>query len=447
MKKREVTIPTLVGLFVTIAGLVTGIWLVKNRTGENALADAGETPKEVRISNIADSGFSVSWTTDKSATGFIQYGEGGGQPEIVVADDRDQMKAAIESYFTHYVTLKSLKPETNYKFKIGSGKNLYDLNGQPYDVRTATKLTSLPAADVAYGQVNTKNGDPAEGAIVYLQLPQTSLQSALVKASGSWVAPLSTARTTDLKNYAQYDIKTDKLEIQIQGGPLGMSKVTTDTGDDSPVPNLILGEDFTATPAAAEGLSVLTPQQGEKVNSTKPEIIGKAPPGANITIEVHSDLAVTGNTTADSKGNFSYSVPTDLPPGEHTVTVTTIINGVSKSITKTFTVYAAGESTIPAFSATPSGQLVPTTTLKPTPLPTKPPKPTLTITPTPTLRPTGIPVIPTIIPTVTPTFVPLPTPTPMTELATSGDTDMTLVTLAAAGLLIVTGIWWYRKAV
>lgn len=429
MKKREVTIPTLVGLLVTAAGLVTGLWLVKSRTGSNIKADAGEAPKEVRISNVTDSGFTVSWITDKAATGFVQHAEGNGGTEAVTSDDRDQQKAAIESYFTHYVSIKAVKPETTYKFKIGSGSKLYDLEGQPYQVATAKKLNSMPAADVAYGQANTKNGEPAEGAIVYLQLPDTVLQSALVKTSGSWVAPLATARTTELDEYAKYDLKNEILEIDIQGGPLGTTSLVTKTGSDSPVPNLVLGETYETTPKASEGLVVLTPQQGEKVNSKRPEIIGTAPAGSSVTIEVHSSQAINGTATADSNGNFSYSVPVDLAPGEHSVTISTAINGITQSITKSFTVYAAGESLVPAFSATPSGQISPTT--KPTAAPTA-----KMASPTPTTK--ALPI---------PTTIVTPEPTPVTELESSGDAGFTIATLAMAGMLIITGSWWYRRAV
>jgi len=134
---------------------------------------------------------------------------------------------------------------------------------------------------------------------------------------------------------------------------------------------------------------------------------------------------ITGRTTAGEDGTFSYSVPTGLTPGEHTITVSATIDGVLRQITKSFTVYAQGESSLPAFEATPSATLIPT----------------LVPSATPTLLPTA-----TIQPTVTPTgtIQPTATPEPQTELPESGDIWPTVLILvfglgllASGGLLLV----------
>src|SRR3989344_6707107 len=195
MKKPEIKIPTLIGVLVAIGGLVSGMYLLRGSLRSVLFASAEETPKEVRVVNIADTSFTVTWITDKTTTGFVQYGEGSKAPDLVVSDDRDQEKGEVGSYFTHYVTIKALKPGGEYGFKIGSGKTVYGDNGQVYNLTTGLTIADTPAADVAYGQVAGANGDPAEGAIVYLQVETGSLLAAIVKSSGSWVIPLATMRT------------------------------------------------------------------------------------------------------------------------------------------------------------------------------------------------------------------------------------------------------------
>ncbi|RYX78339.1 hypothetical protein EON76_05585 [bacterium] len=65
---------------------------------------------------------------------------------------------------------------------------------------------------------------------------------------------------------------------------------------------------------------------GNKSLETKPTInkrptfSGTAEPGATLTVTVRSD-PITCTTTADSNGNWSCTLPSDLPPGDHTVTV------------------------------------------------------------------------------------------------------------------------------
>ncbi len=51
-----------------------------------------------------------------------------------------------------------------------------------------------------------------------------------------------------------------------------------------------------------------------------PTFSGVANPGATVTVTVHSD-PVTCTTTADANGNWSCTLPTSLPAGEHTVYV------------------------------------------------------------------------------------------------------------------------------
>ena len=165
MKKRELTIPTILGILVTIGGLVAGVFLLNAPLRSLVGASPEETPTEVKVTNTADTSFVVSWTTAKSTSGYIQYGEGE-KPELVVSDDRDQEKGEIGIYFTHLVTIRGLKAATNYGFRIGSGKGLYDQGGQLYKVTTGITLRNPPRADVAYGQIVTSSGDPVDGALV-----------------------------------------------------------------------------------------------------------------------------------------------------------------------------------------------------------------------------------------------------------------------------------------
>lgn len=54
--------------------------------------------------------------------------------------------------------------------------------------------------------------------------------------------------------------------------------------------------------------------------SKRPTFSGTAKPGATVTVTVHSDPVVC-TTTADQDGNWSCTLPADLPPGTHTVYV------------------------------------------------------------------------------------------------------------------------------
>ncbi len=473
MKRREFTLPTLLGLLVATVGLFTGIWLVQRQRNPNVAANSTEAPVDMKIANVSDTGFNVSWTTVTAVPGFVQYGENSTTPDIVVSDERDQTQGSVGNYFTHFVTLKGLKPATIYVFKIGSGKGLFDNNGQNYQITTAVAVATQPAADVAYGQVVTKSGDPADGALIYAQLPGAGLLAGLVKSGGSWVIPLSTARTGSGSGFATYD-KTTPLSISVVDGSMGSATVITAAGKISPVPQIALGNnyDFTVAESPATGsasasrfsqinaafesqtnspteINVTSPQLGEQINTTKPVISGDAPPGTKITVVIHSTQTITATVTAAKDGTFTYSVPSDLAPGDHTLTISAVINGITQTITRTFTVYAAGESSLPAYSATPSATIKPSPspTMTPTPMPTAAPTPVVNSTtqaaPTATPRPT---LIPTLVPTVVPTAAPPPAATAtMSAIPVSGETEGTWLTLILGTLLLATGAWWYKK--
>ncbi len=371
MKKRELTIPTILGILFSVVGMGAGVWFLREPIRSAVFASPEETPTQVRVANTTDSSFVVSWLTDRAATGFIQYGQSS-NPDLVISDDRDQERGTVDNYFTHFVTLRGLKPSTAYNFRIGSAKKLYDQQGALYQVTTGQSLGNPPAADVTYGQVLTSSGEPADGSIVYLTLVGAVPQAALVKSSGSWVIPLSTARSVDLTSFVAYDPKSSQIQIQVQAGPLGQASVITTTDQDSPVPVISLGQNLnllatqpqpseapTSSRFSTSSLTIISPQTGEEVNSTQPEIIGRGPANTEITITINSPTAITDTIQTDANGEFSYSVPKDLPPGEHTITISTLVDGVARQVQRKFTVLAAGTSQIPAYSATSSATIKP----------------------------------------------------------------------------------------
>jgi hypothetical protein len=364
MKQRELTIPTVLGLLVAIGGLVSGLWLSGNKTTLGIFASGEQTAENVRVTNVSDTSLVASWTTSKATSGFVKFSENKlAAVELVVSDDRDQDKGTVGNYFTHFVTLRGLKPTTAYKLKIGSAEQI---------VTTGVTLRNTPAADVVFGQAVTAGGDPAEGAIVYVQLPGAVTQASLVKASGSWVVPLSLSRSSDLTSFAAYDKQTEKISVTVQAGPLGTTTLSTPLANARPMTSITLGQTTVAQVESQPALPTPTPSSKFtssalteiasvssklKINSIKPEVTGVAPANAVLTIEVHSDNQITATVKADKNGNFVYKIPPGLEPGEHTITISTLVNGVVQKLTKTFVVEAAGTTGVVTFTATPSAKV------------------------------------------------------------------------------------------
>jgi len=68
---RTKTIPTILGLSVTIITSILGGYLIEKTKGPINVS-AQEKPLSVKITNITDRSFVVSWRTQSSASGFIK---------------------------------------------------------------------------------------------------------------------------------------------------------------------------------------------------------------------------------------------------------------------------------------------------------------------------------------------------------------------------------------
>lgn len=411
-------IPTIVGLLVLVLGLGAGLYLV-GRATIMPRASAEETPKEIKVTNISENSFTVSWITEVATTGFVRLGTNASALDQTVGDDRDQLSGSVDPFVTHHVTIRSLKPETTYYFKIGSGtrRTLFDNNGQPYGQKTPGVLGTPPPADTAYGTVMSAEGNPADGAIVYIRLPGAKSLSALVKSSGNWAVSLSTARTEDLTAYTTYDRQSTLLELFVQAGGGKTASGVTVTANDSPVPPMTLGknhdfrsdvpvvEDLEASPGALPpgadldndrladateesdtdseatkssqfatdpldsdkpknstyALEILNPEaEGERVATAKPEIFGTSPKNVTLTIVVESPVKYTDEIEVGTDGLWEWTPPTNLAAGQHTVTISySDSNGILQKVKRTFVVAAAAGTSLPAFEATPSGSASP----------------------------------------------------------------------------------------
>jgi hypothetical protein len=401
---KQKKLPTILGIIILIIGLAAGVFLVTQGQEIFLRASPEVAPNQIKVTNITDNSFTLSWITQKETSGFIKYGVSPSL-EKTLADDRDQISGETGSFTTHYVTLVNLKPNTTYYYKIGSGGKIFPTKGQPYESKSAPVAQGLlPPSDVASGIISKPDGTPAEGAIVYLSMANTASLSVMVKSSGSWLIPLNTALTADLNSFTEYDKEAQVVDIFVEAGSLGHSTAVATTKNDNPVPPITLGETYdfrqyteppattppveitltpspTATPAGGFNpgelepvptatstgeLSIINPEQGEDLNALKPEFTGTGPPGKLVEIVVESP-SYTGTIKVNEDGSWDWSPPADLEPGTHTIKIT--YGG--QTVSKTFTVLAAGESNLPAYTATPSATISPspTPTLKPTPTP------------------------------------------------------------------------------
>lgn len=403
MKKKN-TIPTILGVLFLIAGVVVGAFLLNSRQIFKLGASGDTAPKDVRVSNIDDSGFTVSWITDKEVSGYILWGTS----RSVVTNIQNE--GADSKSFTHFVTVSGLDPGKSYYYKINSDGVTFDNNALPWQVSTGPTIGSGGGQGLISGSVLTATGTPVEKAVVYMNVGGY-LMSTITSSTGNFVFQLGLIRNQNLSAYQTVSPSQTLIEVSVQAGQAGVASAQMYSQSTNPAPPIVLGQtqDFRNLPASENGQSpdvnltlpadtiksskfnipsdLATPaattvileniNNGEIVSSTKPEFMGKGPEGTIISIVVESENPISSELNVPKNGSWNWSPPTDLAPGNHKITLSwKDASGITRSLTRTFVVQAAE---IPAFEATPSQSLSsPIATSTATPKATVKPKATAT---------------------------------------------------------------------
>lgn len=308
MRKK---IPTLIGLFLVIVllgGLAVTTQLTQKLTNFFPQASSENTLiLSPAAANVSDKNFTVYWITANSGDGAVFYGTTTSVSDGVVKDEPGQ---------THFVQISNLKPGTKYYFRVVN---------QP--TQEITTLTGLPVISPVYGKI-------ADGAGV---LAVSGNFAALSKDDGSFLIPVV--------------------------GPA--EKVTLYRPNQPPtIYNPSSSAPIFTTPSG--GLEVNL-QDNSTVSTPLPTISGKAGPNQVVKIVIHSDQAYNGQVMADPAGNWTWTPPAGLSPGQHTATITiNNADGTTQTVTRTFTVPAGG-SILPITSGTPSAQPVVQPSLSPPP--------------------------------------------------------------------------------
>jgi hypothetical protein len=434
----ERKIPTLLGLLIISIGLGVTTFLVNQTSLFGIKASPSKEPQNVRITNITDTSFSISYITNDSVPGSISYGTSVNLNQTAL-DDNDQQSGSLTNHKIHSITLTSLSPKTIYYFTITSGDQVYKNNNNPFQVTTGLSLSKNPSNQKPItGKIILPDGSAPKEGILYITTNNSEVISTTIKPDGTYLLPLNSLRNNDISSYYNFD-SNSILKMLVFGDSL-TSNVSLSINQINPVPIITLSNDYnfisTKQPVASESANlqsfpiftdtssdskndtpkILTPEQDQIFTDQKPQFKGTALPNESVKIIIHSDEQIQTTVSANASGNWTYTPSAPLSPGEHTVTILTKgADGILKSITQSFVVYAQGQQINPAvpsgtISPTKKPTATPTQGLKATLTPTKTPTPTLrtTATPTPTLRITATPT-PTLKITLTPTLTPTPT--------------------------------------
>lgn len=374
-------IPTILGIILVVA-LIGGVgFLFERASRAGTIASGSVAPTQVEVTNLTDSGFSVTWLTQEAATGAVTVESQSAKQTLF--DERDAT-GKLGKYLTHSATMRAAQADTTYEITILSNGKVFLDNGAPYQIRTPQALPGPgPAFEPAFGVVLTEANLPAEGALVYYTLVGGQTLSTLVKASGSWLIPLNLVRTSDLFSFLPYAERTDgDISVRMTGAE---TIATTDTLNDNPVPDMVLGKTYdfrkqqakappllAAAPPAVLGQStqapagvfaIISPQQNAALTTDLPLISGTGIPGKTVSLVIGITTPVGGTTTVGTDGIWRFTPAARLTPGKQSVTATSVgQNGQAIAITHLFEVLKSGTQVL--------GEATPSATLTPTPIST-----------------------------------------------------------------------------
>lgn len=419
-------IPTLLGLIVITIAIGITTFVVGQTTFFTQQASPTSNPQEIRITNISDSSFTVSYSTTASIFGSLNFGIDQKLGQIQ-GDEKDN--GSIREHTIHSFLVKNLNPSTKYYFSIVNGNQTYMNNDLPYEVVTGPTISAKPNTSFIVGKLVTTQGTAPTEAILYATTDGAQPVSAISKPDGSYTISLENLRTQDLSSYFKFQNKAVIKMLVVSSD--GTSNVRFLAKDVNQIPIIIVSKnyDFTSQneevasssasttqfPTISSGNSaitpkIVTPSINQQFTDAKPTFKGTGLPNDKITITIQSTQEIQGQVTADANGNWSFTPSAPLSPGQHTITIIAKdASGILRTISQTFTVQAA-------LAASPSTSPTPTPTISPAPSASASPS----ISPSPTATPTPTPIaITTPIPSVRPTPISTLPPTGTSEVSVS----------------------------
>jgi hypothetical protein len=188
---------------------------------------AGVVSGAVRVTNVRDQGFTVSWLTASEVTGAVRYGLAPGSLTAIAQDE------ITVTGRTHHVTLgdaDTLLPDTRYYYDLLTSAGVDDNGGVHYLYATGPTLSLPSPGDSVYGQVVTATGGGLPGSVVYLWLQDaggagspgwSQPKSVPAAEGGGWYVNTSGVRQGDLTDYFGYAADTDLAKLAVQGTPDG----------------------------------------------------------------------------------------------------------------------------------------------------------------------------------------------------------------------------------
>jgi len=195
------------------------------------------TITKVFVTGVRDAKFTVSWSTDIAADGYVDWG--------TTTALGNTTADAVASTRTHVVSVPddpaALTAGTTYYFRVRSGGVTDDNMGDLYSVTTGPTLGIPPTGKTVWGYVYQAGGvTPAADVPVYLRLEDNNGSAgtgagasqwvtARTDSGGVWYLSLNNVRTASAAAYFTFSDGADKLRLIARGAALGGAELNPAT--------------------------------------------------------------------------------------------------------------------------------------------------------------------------------------------------------------------------
>jgi hypothetical protein len=196
---------------------------------------------DVRITNVTDKQFTISWTGKIVESGYLFYGTDTSDLDNWTRVNDDRGSDIMDDI--HHITVTKLTSQTTYFIKIVSGNITDNNDGHYYSVTTSPNMfpnisnnTCQPSGFIYTDE--TKN-ELAFDSIIYIHFlgeadsQDSDTWSVLYHSENqSWELNLSNLKTKDHTAFYDYTCGISQLFIEVQGGKSGTFQMTTTAIDD-----------------------------------------------------------------------------------------------------------------------------------------------------------------------------------------------------------------------
>ncbi len=192
--------------------------MIMGTSTQTEIPDVDFDEDSIKLVNLSNTTFGVVWLSKEKEVGYISYGT---DENDLSEDAKDVRDGVLENgeYYTHFVEVTGLDPETEYYYIIYSGGSSYDDSGDPFLIKTFATLDSPPPLESVNGKVTglsnyediitlvrilESDEEGSEGDSNYIAESTDSL--------GNWIANIGEVRTVLGDEYYEYT-DGDFLEV------------------------------------------------------------------------------------------------------------------------------------------------------------------------------------------------------------------------------------------